>query len=647
MYQTLHRISFGLLVFLTLLCPLLSFAAALTSKQAGSTGGPGDKRQYVSQKYFLILDTIKSGYLWNADGGVVSADAIPEPGGPSYYSKKHPGSIIYEPLILQPVFPLAQSVSQWISDSWSGKSTSHNGDVFYLDYTLTNKEQTKFTNALLTETTIPECGGSNKDTGYISMTIAPGTALPVTPESVEAWIKAYNVGSVKTWISNNFKLTIDGLDCTKVSKIDSFTVKQTGSSKVEFPNLKITLAYVTSQSWRDWHKDFIINGSNGESKEKNGTLILYGKSLTDEYARIEFYNLGILNVRASTTKGSDQIKRITAELYCERMVFKGPGYTATHDTGSKSDPAKEETQDSQDAKEATDDCQLGQTYIIGKENPLHLTVNSLEYIASRVKTGTRYTRPEVGEKLLVVHYTLQNPGRSDLRVGRTSIDWMATDSNGVSREQGFVGVEETGNALDQPLPSEHPVKCYAVIPMPAIGKATKLTAPSHAESVNVARYNLRDKVTALPAPFADPKDPTGSTPLDIIPGKVGVTYPVGDYDMTVESVAFSDKPISDLEMPENSTYTMVSIKYTNFAEGAFEVVANEIELRDVDGQSYSSRAIISANALRPITLKPEPGETVKFRLIFPTPKNTGLQSLILKSGPGYSVAVDMSSYKTP
>jgi hypothetical protein len=80
--------------------------------------------------------------------------------------------------------------------------------------------------------------------------------------------------SEKTWIPSVFKLTIEGLDCSKVSKIDPFTVKQKvvvdeigdereivkAPSRVVFPNLRMTLPESGAQSWLDWHEDFVIKG---------------------------------------------------------------------------------------------------------------------------------------------------------------------------------------------------------------------------------------------------------------------------------------------------------------------------------------------------------------------------------------------------
>ena len=74
----------------------------------------------------------------------------------------------------------------------------------------------------------------------------------------------------KIFLPSNFRLQIDGLDCSKVTKIESFTVKQGVASKdigsardsqkepgkLEFPNLKITMAEVAAQSFIDWHENF-------------------------------------------------------------------------------------------------------------------------------------------------------------------------------------------------------------------------------------------------------------------------------------------------------------------------------------------------------------------------------------------------------
>ncbi len=139
----------------------------------------------------------------------------------------------------------------------------------------------------------------------------------------------------KVWLPSNFRLQIDGLDCSKVNKIDSFTVKQTviddvGESrdfvkepgKLEFPNLVITLAESTVATWQDWFEDFVIKGNVGDDKERTGTLEFLSPNLVDTLATIKFFNLGIFRLSSEKSESNaDNIRRVKAELYCERMEF--------------------------------------------------------------------------------------------------------------------------------------------------------------------------------------------------------------------------------------------------------------------------------------------------------------------------------------
>jgi len=147
----------------------------------------------------------------------------------------------------------------------------------------------------------------------------------------------YGKNEQKMWLPSNFRLDIDGLDCSRVNKIDSFTVKRnaisveignardyvTQTSELVFPNLRITLAETTAKSWTDWFNDFVIKGNNDESKEKSGTLTLLSPNRGVELAKISFSNLGIFRIGPEKAEANaSQIKRVVAELYCEKMVFE-------------------------------------------------------------------------------------------------------------------------------------------------------------------------------------------------------------------------------------------------------------------------------------------------------------------------------------
>ena len=293
-------------------------------------------RSYVSGNYFLTLDGAKCGFVKSIDGGGITAELINEPAATSQYVKKHIGQPKYEDFQVQVGFSMGEKVYQWIAQSWSMAYPRINGSVTALNYDLQPTSERQFFKALLTETTIPAVDGASKEPAYITLKFAPEYTRTEKPTGSKADYGQYGKNEQKVWLPASFKLEIAGLDCSKVSKIDSFTVKQTAVTddigeardvlkepgKLEFPNLKITLAEATAQSWLDWHENFVVKGNNDETFEKSGILTFLSPNRQEVLAQIKFYNMGI--IRAQSEKGeanADTVKRVQVELYVERMEF--------------------------------------------------------------------------------------------------------------------------------------------------------------------------------------------------------------------------------------------------------------------------------------------------------------------------------------
>ncbi|MBI3857961.1 MAG: phage tail protein [Planctomycetes bacterium] len=307
-----------------------------------------DPRSYVSGNFFFTLDGVKCGFLKQVDGGGISAEVIKEAAGPTYFVKKHIGTPKYEDFTMQIGFSMSKAVYDWIAASWQLNYQRKNGSIVACDYKLDAKSQREFFNALITETGIPACDGSSKEPAYLTLKFKPEYTR--TRPADGSFADFNNKDGQKKWIASNFRLSIPDIDCTKVMKIDAFTVKQTAVTddigdardylkepgKLEFPNLKFTLSSVAAQTWYDWHEDFVIKGNNDETKEKNGTLEFLSPNGQDVLARIYFFNLGIFYVgpdrkkpscdcdccKNDAAKAKDDVKSFTAELYCERMQFQ-------------------------------------------------------------------------------------------------------------------------------------------------------------------------------------------------------------------------------------------------------------------------------------------------------------------------------------
>jgi hypothetical protein len=295
---------------------------------------PGRPTGYASGSFLLNLDGVKAGFVKSMEGGAVSAEVVGQPVGPDYFVKKHLGQPKYEDFSLQIGLSLAKSVYDWITASWKGNYQRKDGSLVAADFNLNAESEREFFHALITETTIPACDASSKDPVSLTLKFRPEyTRYKKASGKVSAPI---GKGEQKQWLPSSFRLEIDGLDCTKVSKVDAFTVKQpvlttpvgdarsylAEPGKLDFPNLRITLPRSASQTWRDWFDDFVVKGNSGDDKEKTGSLTFLTPDRKTELLKLRFFGLGIFKLASPDREPlADQLAKLVAGLYCERMEF--------------------------------------------------------------------------------------------------------------------------------------------------------------------------------------------------------------------------------------------------------------------------------------------------------------------------------------
>jgi len=308
---------------------------------SGVTPGSGKDRSYVSGNFMLTLDGKNQGFIKSVDGGAITAEVVSEPAGPSYFTKKHIGRPRYEDFTVQVGFNMTKPLYEWIAGSWTSKLERKNGSFVTADQNLQAQSERRFFNALITETTIPAMDGSSKEPAYLTVRLAPESIrVDKATGRIEGELAKVEQ---KIFLPASFRLQIDGLDCTKISHIDSFTVKRPAvidnvgdardrakqPGKVVFPNIRITVTESTAQSWLDWHESFVVQGNNDDRAEKNGALMLLSPNQQTVLATIRFFNMGIFSIQNDKAQANgDQIRRVTAELYVERMEFEAGGESA-------------------------------------------------------------------------------------------------------------------------------------------------------------------------------------------------------------------------------------------------------------------------------------------------------------------------------
>jgi hypothetical protein len=212
--------------------------------------------------------------------------------------------------------------------------TQNNGAVMRVGANGRPVSRREFVNAVLVETIIPNLDAASNSPAYVTVRLGPELTRDVTPPATLP--PAGTAPPVS--LSSNFRLNIAGLDCTKVAKIDSFTVKQrlagetldnahykgnqpqaAPTNLLEFPNPRIELATVSAESWRTWFRSFVIDGNSSAMNEKSGTLSFLAPNLSTVLATLSFQNLGIFRLEDAPPDASAEITRVVADLYCERM----------------------------------------------------------------------------------------------------------------------------------------------------------------------------------------------------------------------------------------------------------------------------------------------------------------------------------------
>jgi hypothetical protein len=268
--------------------------------------------------FFLELEG-QSVPVKSIEGGApvgVVVTAAPAAGG--HFREKHLSGVRFEPIAIAASSRRARPLFDWITTAWQGTRAQKNGAVISVDVNRRPRARREFVNAVLVETTVPMLDGAAKHPADFTVLLAPERTREVTPSTTPA---SFSTRGDAPFLSANFRLDIVGLDCTKVAKIESFTVKHNPATGIaEFPNLRIELSAVSAGTWRTWFESFVIDGHAGAADEKSGSLSFLSANLTTVLATISFFNLGIFRLENAPADPS----RVVAELYCERMELAIP-----------------------------------------------------------------------------------------------------------------------------------------------------------------------------------------------------------------------------------------------------------------------------------------------------------------------------------
>jgi hypothetical protein len=273
------------------------------------------------------------------EGGFPRAEVVIEGPGPEKVNKKRISQLKFQPIAIEcdPIMP--KPIFDWVAATLNLNFVAKDGALLTADANYVEKTRLQFNRAFISEIVFPACDGASKDAGHLTVKFAPESTTPLAGKGGK--VPGMAMVKPQTWLPSNFRLNIDGVDCSRVSKIESFAIKQqvaqnaVGTMRdfkqpatLEFPNLTISIGEAFAGTFYAWFQDMVLKGNAGEQNERTGRLELLDRTLTKTLLTVNFHHLGIFGFTpVNEDPARDNIKRVKVEMYCEQITLT-PGKVA-------------------------------------------------------------------------------------------------------------------------------------------------------------------------------------------------------------------------------------------------------------------------------------------------------------------------------
>ena len=271
------------------------------------------------------------------EGGGIKADVMTYQNGGTYDRWRQLGKPKFEDIKLQVGMAMSASFYTWMEQFFGGNAVRKNGAIIAADFYYKERARREFTDAMIKELTFPKLDGQDKNTAYMSVALSVEDIQFIKGGGAEL---SQNAGSneQKAWKVCNFRFVLDTFECcTRVTKVDSFTIKQNvleyasggrrsvskTPSAIDFPQLSFYLPESDAQPLFD---HFTRRGVNGEIPGRlNGHIEMFDNEKATVF-NVAFMNADILNIQPDKSDAtSEEIKQVKVDLYVESMSFKYSG----------------------------------------------------------------------------------------------------------------------------------------------------------------------------------------------------------------------------------------------------------------------------------------------------------------------------------
>jgi phage tail-like protein len=296
-------------------------------------------RAYAAAHFALELDHNKQdvGLFRSIEGGGVKADVMTYQNGANYDRWRQLGKPKFEDIKFQVGMSMSKPFYVWIEQFFAGVAERKNGAIVAADFYFNERARREFKEAMIKELTFPKLDGQDKAAAYMTIAVAVEEIVFKKGDGKKLQ-QAQGMQQQKLWTACNFRFSLDGFEkaCSRVTKIDSFTIKQNviehhvggrrapikTPSQVDFPQISF---YVPEADADPFFEHFTRRGVKGEVRghgpKRSGMLQTFDNDRRNLFT-LEFFEADITNVQPDKADaGSEDIKLVKIDLFTERMAF--------------------------------------------------------------------------------------------------------------------------------------------------------------------------------------------------------------------------------------------------------------------------------------------------------------------------------------
>lgn len=209
------------------------------------------------------------------------------------------------------------------------------------------------------------------------------------------------------------------------------------------------------------------------------------------------------------------------------------------------------------------DARVGQTYTLypGTPEALNVTLRGAEYSVGHFLIREGDLVPAAGQKLLLLHLSVQNPQKVARFTRGDSVTLTGVDSRGAEVKPEWNWFDEQTHApVELTLKPAQKLEVIAVMKVDGRSSVPKLILNTSGN--RVWRYDLRGTVKGLVAPYADPQSKDGSVALDVVQGRTGTYYPA-ELDVRLDRVETVSRPLLGQDVPEGGRLLVLYVTLRN------------------------------------------------------------------------------------